>query len=52
MNYEKKSDDWLMKQSVKLFEGFSNIMTDEEIERLNELCDVEREIALREGKRP
>lgn len=48
MNYKRISNKKLVKKQDKLFELFTTILNDEEVELLNELCEMERELTLRE----
>ena len=47
-DYSNKTDKWLDKRSVYLYEYFTSFLTDEDITMLEELCEVERELTLRE----
>jgi predicted house-cleaning noncanonical NTP pyrophosphatase (MazG superfamily) len=47
-NIETAKDKTLISLQDKLFESLSNILNDEEIETLNLLLEIERELTLRE----
>ena len=47
-NVETAKDKTLLSMQDKLFESLSGIMTDEEVETLNLLLEIERELTLRE----
>lgn len=48
INIEEMSNEDLKNKSNEVFESLSNILNDEEIESLNMLLDLERELTLRE----
>jgi len=48
INIEEMSNEDLKNKSNEVFESLSNILNDEEIESLNILLDLERELTLRE----
>lgn len=48
INIEEMSNEDLKNKSNEVFENLSNILNDEEIESLNILLDLERELTLRE----
>lgn len=48
INIEEMSNEDLKNKSNEVFENLSNILNDEEIESLNILLELERELTLRE----
>jgi len=49
MNLEKEPTKSLIKYQDELFESLSSILNDEEVETLNLLLEIERELTLREN---